>query len=207
MNSEIKSVSATPSGSSIRPSTRNLRLVQVTTVIIIIAAAASTIWLQGQQALLERIGRSPFALPALFIVSVISSATLFLPVPGLAITTLVGSLISPLAVGIVAGIGQTLGEMSGYMAGYSGQGLVSRTPTYERLEGWMKRNEHTGLAAVFVLALIPNPVFDAAGMIAGVLRFPAWKYLLAAGIGKIIKNILFAYGGALGIGWLARFLG
>ena len=127
--------------------------------------------------------------------------------PGLAITTLVGSLINPLAVGIVAGVGQTLGEMTGYMAGYSGQGLVERTKAYERLEGWMSGNERMAELVVFVLALIPNPLFDAAGMIAGALRFPAWKYLLAAGLGKVIKNIIFAYGGALGIGWLARFFG
>jgi len=189
------------------PSTRNLRIMQVATVVIIIVAVVGTIWLQGQQELLRRIGQSPFALPALFLASVISSATLFLPVPGLAITTLVGSLINPLAVGIVAGVGQTLGEMTGYMAGYSGQGLVERTKAYERLEGWMSRNERMAELVVFVLALIPNPLFDAAGMIAGALRFPAWKYLLAAGLGKVIKNIIFAYGGALGIDWLARFFG
>jgi len=189
------------------PSTRNLRIVQVATVVIIIVAVVGTIWLQGQQELLRRIGQSPLALPALFLTSVISSATLFLPVPGLAITTLVGSLINPLAVGIVAGIGQTLGEMTGYMAGYSGQGLVERTKAYERLEGWMSRNERMAELAVFVLALIPNPLFDAAGMIAGALRFPVWKYLLAAGLGKVIKNIIFAYGGAWVFGWLAKLFG
>jgi uncharacterized membrane protein YdjX (TVP38/TMEM64 family) len=182
-----------------------LRIVQAATVAIIGVAVAGTVWLQAQHELLQRISQSPFALPALFIVSVISSATLFLPVPGLAITTLVGSLISPLAVGIVAGIGQTLGEMTGYLAGYSGQGLVDRTKAYDRVEGWMRRNEFAGELVVFALALIPNPLFDAAGMTAGVLRFPAWKFLLAAGIGKIIKNIAFAYGGALGIEWVAKF--
>jgi uncharacterized membrane protein YdjX (TVP38/TMEM64 family) len=179
----------------------------VATVVIIIAAVAGTVWLQGQHELLQRIGQSPFALPALFIGSVISSATLFLPVPGLAITTLVGSLINPLAVGIVAGIGQTLGEMTGYLAGFSGQGLVNRTQAYERIEGWMQRQEFTGEMVVFVLALIPNPLFDAAGMAAGALRFPVWKFMLAAGLGKIIKNIAFACGGALGIEWLARMFG
>jgi uncharacterized membrane protein YdjX (TVP38/TMEM64 family) len=198
---------AVPPQPTVPPSTRNLRIVQVATVIIVIAAVAGTVWLQGQQELLRRIGQSPFALPALFLASVISSATLFLPVPGLAITTLVGSLINPLAVGIVAGVGQTLGEMTGYMAGYSGQGLVERTKAYERIEGWMKHNEFGGELVVFVLALIPNPLFDAAGMAAGALRFPAWKFLLAAGIGKIIKNIIFAYGGSLGIGWLSKLFG
>jgi uncharacterized membrane protein YdjX (TVP38/TMEM64 family) len=189
------------------PATRNLRVVQALTVVIVILAVVGTIWLQGQHELLQRIGHSPFALPALFTASVISSATLFLPVPGLAITTLVGSLLNPMSVGVVAGIGQTLGEMTGYMAGYSGQGLVNRSKTYDRVEGWMKRNEFMGELVIFALALIPNPLFDAAGMAAGALRFPVWKYLLAAGLGKVIKNIAFAYGGSLGIEWLSRFFG
>jgi membrane protein YqaA with SNARE-associated domain len=121
--------------------------------------------------------------------------------------TLVGSIISPLAVGIVAGVGQTLGEMSGYMAGYSGQGLVNRAQFYERIEGWMRRKEKMSELVIFVLALIPNPFFDAAGMAAGVLRFPIWKYLVAAGLGKVIKNILFAYGGALSLDWISRLFG
>ena len=189
---------------STAPSTRNLRILQILTVVIIIAAVAGTIWLQGQRELLNRIGHSPWALPALFAISVVSSATLFLPVPGLAITTLVGSLLNPIAVGVVAGIGQTLGEMTGYLAGYSGQGLVNRSKTYDRVESWMKRNEFMGELVVFVLALIPNPIFDAAGMAAGALRFPVWKYLIAAGLGKVIKNVVFAYGGSLGIEWLAN---
>ncbi len=189
------------------PSTRSLRLVQVLTVVVVILAIAGTLWLHAHQAILERVARSPFALPALFVASILSSATLFLPVPGLALTTLMGGLLSPWAVGIVAGIGQTLGEITGYMAGYSGQGLVNRTPAYTRIEGWMKSNQRAGALVVFVLALIPNPFFDAAGMAAGVLRFPVSKYLLATSGGKIIKNIFFAYGGSLTIDWLMRLLG
>ena len=189
------------------PSTRNLRIVQAATIGIIIAAVAGTLWLQKHPEWLERIGRSPWALPALFAASVISSATLFMPVPGLALTALVGSLLNPVVVGVVAGVGQTAGEMTGYMAGYSGQGLVDRTRAYERVEGWMSRNQLIALLVVFALALIPNPFFDAAGMAAGALRFPVWKYLIAAGLGKVIKNILFAFAGSLGLGWLSGLFG
>lgn len=171
------------------------------------AAVAGTVWLHGQTVLLERISRSPLALPALFVASAISSATLFLPVPGLALTTLVGSLLDPVTVGIVAGLGQTVGELSGYMAGYSSQGIMERGRWYTRVEGWMSRNELVGEIVVFLLALIPNPLFDAAGMIAGALRFPVWRFLIAAGLGKILKNILFAYAGTLGIEWLFKLFG
>ncbi len=54
-----------------------------------------------------------------------------------------------------------------------------------------------GLWVIFVLALIPNPVFDVAGIICGVLRIPVWKFLLAAGAGKVLKATIIAY---LGLG-------
>ncbi len=75
--------------------------------------------------------------------------------------------------------------------------------TYEReVDG-----QFVGLLVVFGLALIPNPLFDATGMAAGALRFPVWKYLTAAGLGKVLKNILFAFAGSLGIGWLSGLFG
>jgi membrane protein YqaA with SNARE-associated domain len=50
-----------------------------------------------------------------------------------------------------------------------------------------------------LLAFIPNPLMDVAGMVSGALRIPAWKYLLACTIGKIGKMMLFAYAGRLSL--------
>ncbi len=52
---------------------------------------------------------------------------------------------------------------------------------------------------IFVLALVPNPLFDIAGIAAGALRVPVIGYLAAAAGGKVIKNIIVA-GGAATIG-------
>jgi membrane protein DedA with SNARE-associated domain len=49
---------------------------------------------------------------------------------------------------------------------------------------------------VLVLGFIPNPLFDIAGMIAGVLRMPLYKFLLFCWVGKVLKMMMFAYGGA-----------
>ncbi len=207
MPDEVIQLPAQPGRPSAPPPRRNLRLVQAATLVIVIAAVASTVWLHGHEEFLRRVAHSPFALPALFILSILSSATLFLPVPGLAITALLGALFNPLVVGIVAGVGQTLGEITGYVAGYSGQSFVERSSTYKRLEGWMRHNEILGEGIIFLLALIPNPFFDAAGVAAGALRFPLWKYLLVVGCGKLLKNIAFAYSGELGLDWLFRLWG
>ncbi|HEY4690021.1 MAG TPA: VTT domain-containing protein [Anaerolineae bacterium] len=186
---------------------RRLRLVQVLTLLIIAGAFAGTLYVLGdpsRRTQVEHLIQSPSGLLALFVISAISNATLILPVPGLALTALAATVADPLVVGVVAGAGQTLGEMTGYLAGYSGQSLVEKNPRYARLVGWMRR---FGPITIFVLALIPNPLFDVAGIIAGALRMPVWLYALSAGAGKIIKNVGVAYGAARGIEWLTRIFG
>ena len=60
-----------------------------------------------------------------------------------------------------------------------------------------------GGRTILVLAFIPNPLFDVAGMIAGILKMPLWKFLLFCWIGKTLKMFLFAYAGSLSIPWLS----
>jgi len=58
-----------------------------------------------------------------------------------------------------------------------------------------------------VLAVIPNPIFDVGGMIAGALRLPLCKFLVGCAAGKVIKNIIFALAGYYGIEALFKLLG
>jgi membrane protein YqaA with SNARE-associated domain len=189
------------------PPAKRLRLVQVFTVLIIIGAFAGTIVVLGDEARraqVEALIQSPGGLVVLFVISAISNATLVLPVPGLALTALAATVANPLVVGVVAGAGQTLGEMTGYLAGYSGQTLIDDSPRYAKLVAWMRR---FGPITIFVLGIIPNPLFDVAGIIAGALRMPVWLYVVAAGAGKIVKNIAVAYGTGYGIEWLKQIFG
>jgi membrane protein YqaA with SNARE-associated domain len=176
------------------PSERRLRLVRVVTAIaVLVALVLSFIFRRHLQELEE------YGYVAVFLVGVISNATLILPVPGLAVSSVLGSVFNPWIVGLVAGVGQALGELTGYMAGYGGQTWLDEHSRYRRLRDWMQRY---GVVAVFLLALLPNPLFDVAGVIAGALRFPVWKFLLSCAAGKIIKNAVFAVAGYYGIGAL-----
>jgi membrane protein YqaA with SNARE-associated domain len=76
-----------------------------------------------------------YGYPGIFLLSMLSNATLILPVPGILITSAMGAVFNPFWVAIAAGSGAALGELSGYLAGYSGQKVVERTPTYVKLEG------------------------------------------------------------------------
>ena len=134
--------------------------------------------------------------PAVFLVSLFGNATLLVPLPAFAVVCTGGTILHPLLVGILGGTGQALGEMTGYIAGYGGQGFFQKGRYYQRINNWVERR---GWVAIVVLGLIPNPLFDFAGLAAGALRMPAWQFLAAAAVGKTIRSVIIAYGCAYGI--------
>ena len=136
-----------------------------------------------------------------FLAMLVGNATLILPVPGLIFVFALGHTLNPLLVGLIAGPGAALGEMTGYIAGYGGSAAVDDFKVYTRIKGWM---EKYGLVPITVLAAVPNPLFDMAGIVSGSLRIPWWKFLVAAWIGKTIQALIIAYGGALSLGWVER---
>ena len=137
-----------------------------------------------------------------FLASIASSASLIIPLPGgLVVATMGGilareSMFAPVLVGLVSAIGSTIGETTGYLAGYGGQIVLEGKPWYGRFVRWMMRR---GWLTIFVLALVPNPLFDLAGMAAGALKYPWWKFFLWGTAGRIPKHIGFAYLGVLGL--------
>ncbi len=139
----------------------------------------------------------------IFLISLASSATVILPLPSLLLVFEFGGVFNPVLVGLAAGLGEALGELTGYLAGYSGQAVIENREIYDRLHGWMRRN---GWATIFFLSVIPNPVFDLAGIAAGVLRFPVGYFLLSCWLGKTLKTIVFALAGAHSLFLLGRFL-
>jgi len=148
-------------------------------------------------------GLGAYGYPGLFLLNVFTSATIILPVPGLALAFAAGATLNPFLVGLSVGSGAAVGELTGYLAGYGGQGLVEHNSGYDRIVRWTQRY---GLWMVFFLALIPNPFFDVVGMVAGLLRIPAWRFLLACWAGNVIKATTIALIGAEAIMRLSPLL-
>lgn len=138
-----------------------------------------------------------------FLAMLIGNATILLPVPGLIFVFALGGTLNPLLVALTAAPGAALGELTGYAAGYGGSAIVDNWKLYNRLEGWMSRY---GAVVIVVLAAIPNPVFDLAGVVAGALRMKWWRFLMAALVGKLLQALMIAYAGALSLDWVSRFL-
>ena len=129
----------------------------------------------------------------IFLISVLGNATIILPIPVILTAFLGGGIFNPAIVGIVASLGATIGELTGYMAGMSGRELVENKKRIQKVKNWM--NKH-GLWTIFVLAVIPNPIFDLAGIVAGATRIPVYKYLIVVWLGKLIKFLAFSFLGA-----------
>ena len=140
-----------------------------------------------------------FGYPGIFLIALLANATIILPAPGVAVVFAMGAVFHPIGVALAASLGGALGELTGYLAGFSGQAVVERVKVYERMTAWVNKY---GAPALVVLAAIPNPFFDMAGMAAGVLKMPVWKFLLFCWIGQLLKMLMFAYAGHYSITWL-----
>ncbi len=135
----------------------------------------------------------------LFAVSLISAASIILPMPGAAAVATAGALFDPvlgvpvpIMVGLVSGPAEALGECTGDGAGYTGSALFRHRPIYSRVRGWIERR---GILTMFLLASFLNPLLDVAGVAAGAVQMRLWHFFVGVLAGKVLKNIYLASGG------------
>lgn len=170
--------------------------------MVLALVIAITVYVYSIRDQAEQLAR--YGLPGVFLLSVLSNATIVLPAPGLLFVFAAGGLFNVFGVAVAAGAGAIIGELTGYLAGFSGRAVIERSKVYERLEQLTQRY---GGWTILVLAAVPNPFFDLGGVAAGALRMPVATFLLWGFVGKTIKMLGIAYAGALSIDWLLRLLG
>ena len=182
----------------VKKSSLRLNILRILALLAVIGISVYIFTIRDQA---ERL--SAYGYPGIFIISILANATILLPAPGVAVVFAMGSVFNPFFVGVVAGTGAAIGEISAYMAGFSGQGVIENIKLYDRVTSWM---QHYGAFTILLLAAIPNPFFDLAGMAAGALKMPVQKFVFWCVIGKIIKMLIFAYTGAYSLNWLSGFM-
>lgn len=184
-----------------RLNTRQI-LVRVMAILFSIGVTIA-IALFASQVDIEQLRRYGYV--GVFLASLISNATIALPVPGLAVT--VGTAMALpnewWLVALVAGVGEALGESTGYLAGYGGSAIIENQRIYQRLQYWM---ENHGMMTIFVLSAVPNPLIDLAGISAGASKYGYHKFLLACWLGKTIKTLVFCWAAIHSASWLLQFL-
>jgi len=179
------------------------RLIPILGLLVVIAIVVGVFCLYKYHP--EKIEQlEEFGYLGVFLISLTLNATVVLPAGNfLIMATLGAALPSATLVGIIGGLAAAIGEFTGYAAGYSGRAIVKRRRLYDRLERWMKK---WGSLTIFILSVAPL-FFDLAGMAAGILRFPAWKFFLACWLGRTILYIAIAWAGAIGLEWALNLLG
>jgi membrane protein YqaA with SNARE-associated domain len=183
-------------------------------VIILIALAPSSALLYwtltaGADATEDWFSRLGYV--GVFLSNLASTATVFLPVPGLtaaaqALIVSTGSILNPFVVGVVGGLGMALGEVTAYVAGMAGSDVAKETemkgprrlqPAIDWVIAGVTRLMHRfGVPTLFTLAAVPNPfLFEVAGLTAGATRMGFFKFMAAVTPGKIVRGLLLAYVG------------
>ena len=142
----------------------------------------------------------------ILLANAIGSATIVLPVPGIATVIIGATTWNPVLVGIAGGTGSTIGEFTAYIAGASARSSVDRimadSKWYSRSERWMRRH---GFLTVFLLAATPNPFMDFAGLASGSLGYSAKRFIVACLLGKLMKYVPVALASYWGAEAVLRF--
>lgn len=170
-------------------------------VLIVVIICLVSFWLAFNPALVQRLGSWGYV--GAFIISLIASATVVLPAPGLAVIIAMSPALNPYVLGIVAGVGSAVGELTGYAAGAGGGALIppERKAQFEQIR---QLTINYGALILCLLAAIPFPLFDFAGIIAGALKMRVSRFLLAVAVGKSIKYIVLILLGAGSLQWLQK---
>ncbi len=163
---------------------------------MVLVLALSVLILLYQDTLREM---APYGYAGVFFITLVANASVILPLPGLVLPFALGAVLHPFWVAMAAAAGATLGELSGYVLGLSGQAFVEDYRIYRRLKTLMERY---GPWVILATALLPLPLFDFVGILAGATRWPLWRFLFWVFLGKAIKMLVVTYFGGLLLPWL-----
>ena len=138
-----------------------------------------------------------------FVVTALSSATVVMPSPGFAAVLVMTKDLNWLLLGISAGLGGALGELTAYYVGAQGAKTLEGHKSHE----WFQRGmDRFGGLIVFVSALIPLVPVDAAGLIAGAVRYPVMRFLVYLAIGKIVMTTTLMFLASKAFEWAEPYL-
>ncbi|MCW4055584.1 MAG: VTT domain-containing protein [Candidatus Bathyarchaeota archaeon] len=154
---------------------------------------------------------SQFGYFGVFIISVIGTMAIVIPIPYTVVILLLGMEgWDPLFLTIAGGLGSAIGEFAGYLLGYYGRRIIS-AERQRRMDYLLKLFGKWSPAAIFIFALTPLPD-DLLFIPLGILRYNPLKAFVPAFAGKLLMCYILAsfgrvYGDALSVlfgneGWI-----
>ncbi len=134
----------------------------------------------------------------LFVINFVSNASFFVSAPAFLTVVAGGSLYPPILVALVSSFGGTLGDTLSFVFGSTGRHLANhklkKKSWFRVLSKYFKKH---GDWLLFAFALIPNPLFDAIGLLAGVFAYNLYKFFFIVWVGRFIRYFLLASFGSM----------
>ncbi len=142
----------------------------------------------------------------ILLVQLISSSTVLLPLPGIAVVFLYGAILNPLIVGLFAATGSTIGELTGYAIGYGGHRLIANRNKKISKKVRSLFHRYKPFFVIIFFSVIPFP-FDIVGVVCGLSKYDMKKFFVATFIGNWIKLSIVALAGFHGLPWVLKVFG
>jgi len=135
---------------------------------------------------------------------ILGSSSLFISFfPSYIIIALLGATLNPLIVGLLGGLGAGVGQFLHYYVGLGGRYLMPDR-WKGRLDSWRKKLDKYGVLLIFAFAATPLTPDDIIWIPLGAMRYPKLKALIAAVSGKVLLNLIYAYVGYFGWGYITQ---
>jgi len=169
----------------------NPKLLTIVRILAIILVIGLTVLLYIYRDQVSQLGA--FGYPGIFLVSMLSNASIILPIPGVLFTSAMGAVFNPWWVSLAAGSGATLGELSGLYGGFQRAGNHRESRVVQQGIGLDKKiwRYHHLCPGVDTQSTLRYRWNGGRGFTDAALAFSFWCWL-----GKIGKMLIFAFGGS-----------
>ena len=152
--------------------------------IVLVAALSVVIYLNRDR--IGNVGSLGYA--GLFFLCFLANSTVLLPAPSLMIAASCALIMNPWLVALFGALGSSLGEFVGYAFGSVSKDL---SPGFRRLMDKLTARIRNQAMLVFLLAVLPLPLFDVVGIYSGGSRMNLVKFSVFCFVGKFIKMLVY----------------
>jgi membrane protein DedA with SNARE-associated domain len=140
-----------------------------------------------------------------FVVSLLGSLLVFVPIPYFPLLILLATRLDPLALTLAASAGASMAKFVVFMVSFWGGTKVS-PERKRRITPLGILAQKYGSFAVFIAAATPIPD-DLIYIPLGLVRFNPISFLIATFVGKLVINAIIVYGSAFTLWWVFLFVG
>ncbi|MGA2368106.1 MAG: VTT domain-containing protein [Dehalococcoidia bacterium] len=137
----------------------------------------------------------PAAYLTIFLVALVVNLSL-IPLPfAVSLMVAAAAIWNPILVALAGSLGASLGEMSYYYLGFLSKKVAIPDDIigYKTVKTWVDKY---GMWAIAFLSFQPVIPIEIGGLVAGLTKFPLFKFLVALWIGKFPKYIILIYLGS-----------